>query len=48
METAANGEAGLSRIGDRTFDLVLLDLALPDRNGMDLLARFHAQDPGFP
>ena len=29
---------GLARIGERAFDLVLLDLALPDRNGMDLLA----------
>jgi DNA-binding NtrC family response regulator len=42
VESAADGESGLSRIGERTFDLVLLDLALPDRNGLELLAEIHA------
>ena len=45
VETAANGEQGISRIGDRPFDLVLLDLALPDRNGIDLLAEIRAHAP---
>src|SRR6267143_2413178 len=45
VETAANGEQGMSRIGDRPFDLVLLDLALPDRNGIDLLAEIRAHAP---
>src|SRR5215475_3172616 len=36
-ETAASGEEGLAKLGDHPFDLVLLDLALPDRNGVDLL-----------
>ena len=35
VETAASGEEGLVRLGDRAFDLVLLDLALPGRNGLD-------------
>jgi DNA-binding NtrC family response regulator len=47
VESAATGEEGLTRIGERSFDLVLLDLALPDRNGMDLLAEIHLQDPGL-
>jgi DNA-binding NtrC family response regulator len=47
VETAATGMQGLSRIGQRPFDLVLLDLALPDRNGMDILADAHAQDRGL-
>jgi DNA-binding NtrC family response regulator len=47
VESAASGEEGLARIGERSFDLVLLDLALPDRNGMDLLAEIHLQDPGL-
>jgi DNA-binding NtrC family response regulator len=47
VESAASGEEGLARIGERSFDLVLLDLALPDRNGMDLLAEIRTQDPGL-
>jgi DNA-binding NtrC family response regulator len=47
VQCAASGEEGLSRIGERSFDLVLLDLALPDRDGMDLLAEIHVQDPGL-
>jgi len=45
VESAAGGEEGLARIAERSFDLVLLDLALPDRNGIDLLAEIHHQDP---
>jgi DNA-binding NtrC family response regulator len=45
--SASTGEEGLARIGERSFDLVLLDLALPDRDGMDLLAEIHLQDPGL-
>src|SRR5579872_3283558 len=45
VETAGSGEEGLTQLGERSFDLVLLDLALPDCNGMDLLADIHAQDP---
>jgi DNA-binding NtrC family response regulator len=45
VESATSGEEGLARIGDRPFDLVLLDLALPDRNGIDLLAELRAHDP---
>src|SRR5271163_3362430 len=47
VESAGSGEEGLARIGERSFDLVLLDLALPDRNGMDLLAEIRLHDPGL-
>src|SRR6201998_2092452 len=47
VEAAATGQQGLNRIGQRAFDLILLDLALPDRNGMDILADLRAQDPGL-
>ena len=36
VETAASAQQGLACIGEHAFDLVLLDLALPDRNGLDL------------
>jgi DNA-binding NtrC family response regulator len=45
VESAASGEEGLARMGQQNFDLVLLDLALPDRNGMELLAEIRTQDP---
>jgi DNA-binding NtrC family response regulator len=45
VESAASADEGMTRIGDRPFDLVLLDLALPDRNGIDLLAELHVHDP---
>src|SRR5256885_374214 len=45
VEAAANGTQGLAKLGDRPFDLVLLDLALPDRNGLDLLPEIRALDP---
>ena len=48
VEAAANGEEGLSKLGERPFDLVLLDLALPDRNGIDLLPEIRALDAQLP
>ena len=32
-------------IGERSFDVVLLDLALPDKNGMDVLAEMRLLNP---
>src|SRR5208337_3806599 len=48
VETAASGEEGLTRIGDRPFDLVLLDLALPGRDGMEILADIRSHDAHLP
>ncbi|HWZ42578.1 MAG TPA: sigma-54 dependent transcriptional regulator [Candidatus Saccharimonadales bacterium] len=43
--SASTGEMGLSRLGDQPFDLVLLDFALPDRNGLEILAEIRDRDP---
>jgi DNA-binding NtrC family response regulator len=48
VATAANGEDGLAQIGEQPFDLILLDLALPGRDGLEILAEIHRQDPHLP
>ena len=48
VEAAANGDEGLSKLGERPFDLVLLDLALPGRSGIDLLPEIRALDAQLP
>jgi len=48
VESAVSGEDGISQMADRPFDLVLLDLTLPGRNGMEILAEIHSQDAHLP
>ena len=38
VASAASAREGLALVGERPFDVVLLDLALPDKSGMDVLA----------
>src|SRR5437773_10798936 len=45
VEAAASAEQGLARIAERPFDLVLLDFAMPDVNGIDLLREIRERDP---
>jgi DNA-binding NtrC family response regulator len=48
VETAVSGEAGVQRIGEHPFDLILLDLALPGRDGMEILAEIRSHETGLP
>jgi DNA-binding NtrC family response regulator len=47
-ETAESGKEGLTRAGEKPFDLILLDVALPDVNGIDLLAELRQRDSNLP
>src|ERR1700684_1709616 len=42
---AETGEAGLRPLEDHPFDLMLLDVSLPDRNGIELLREIRRRDP---
>jgi DNA-binding response OmpR family regulator len=46
--TAADAAAAFRFLLARRFDLVLLDMRLPDANGLDLLPRLHAVAPATP
>jgi len=48
IETAVNGEAGLERIEEHFYDLVLLDLALPGKNGLEILPLIRERHPSLP
>ncbi len=45
VEVAESGSKGLALFGNMAFDLVLLDLRMPDLDGMTLLSQLREQDP---
>jgi DNA-binding NtrC family response regulator len=45
VSTAETGDAGLARLEEQPFDLLLLDVSLPDRNGLELLREIRRRDP---
>ncbi|HXX71666.1 MAG TPA: sigma-54 dependent transcriptional regulator [Candidatus Acidoferrum sp.] len=44
---AETGAAGLAKLEERPFDLILLDVSLPDRNGIDMLRDIRRRDPNL-
>ena len=45
--SAETGEGALTMLEENPFDLVLLDVALPDRNGLELLREIRQRDPNL-
>jgi DNA-binding NtrC family response regulator len=48
VETAPDGEKGLAMLDQGSYELVLLDLALPGQNGIELLPQIHERNPQLP
>ncbi len=48
VTTVGTGEEALARVDEQPFDLLLLDVSLPDRNGLELLRDIHERDANLP
>ena len=45
VDTAGQIEEAMERLGDREFSMAVIDLVLPDGDGLDLLGRLKGKDP---
>ena len=48
MAFAGSGEQALSQLGPFDPEVLVLDMRLPDTDGVDLLRRIRSQRPGLP
>jgi DNA-binding NtrC family response regulator len=48
VHCAASGEEGLASLSEQPVDAVLLDFALPDRNGLDILSEIRERHSELP
>ena len=44
VDTASDGAEGLARLAERPYDLVLLDFAMPERDGIEVLREIRERD----
>jgi two-component system response regulator HydG len=45
---AANARLALAQVRSREFDVVILDLSLPDQDGMEVMRQIRAESPRTP
>jgi DNA-binding NtrC family response regulator len=48
VDLAASGTEGIEKAGRANYDLILLDLMMPDRSGMEVLAEIRLRDSETP
>ncbi len=48
VDEATNGQEVLARIAKKLYDLVILDISMPGRNGLDILKQLKAERPRLP
>jgi len=48
VSTAENGIEAISMAGENLFDMVYLDIRMPDMSGLDVLKTLHEQHPDVP
>jgi len=48
FDEAADGQQAIRMVNDHVYDLVLLDISLPDQSGMNVLRLLHKQKPEMP
>lgn len=45
---AASGQSGIQKLANRSFDLIVLDIGLPDMNGLEVLRRLRSTSEAAP
>src|SRR5450631_2931890 len=48
LDEASNGHQALNMTNSFDYDLVLLDISLPDQSGLDVLKLIHQKNPKLP
>lgn len=48
VTTVASGQETLAILNEHSFDLIYLDIRMPDMNGLDVLKIIHEQSPDLP
>jgi DNA-binding NtrC family response regulator len=45
VDTAANGREALEKVGSTSYDAIILDLSMPDMDGLETLKRLVTENP---